>query len=108
MAADMLNTGLYGAQLADVQPGDTVVVMGVGPVGLMAIAGAKLRGAGRILAIGSRPAGLALAQFYGATDLVNYKEDVYKRQAGPCAEDHRRRDAFHDHLQGRIRGLLLC
>ena len=24
------------------------------------------------------------------------------------AEDHRRRDAFHDHLQGRIRGLLLC
>ena len=47
MAADMLNTGLYGAQLADVQPGDTVVVMGVGPVGLMAIAGAKLRGAGQ-------------------------------------------------------------
>ena len=43
MAADMLNTGLYGAQLADVQPGDTVVVMGVGPVGLMAIAGARLR-----------------------------------------------------------------
>ena len=43
MAADMLNTGLYGAQLADVQPGDTVVVMGVGPVGLMAIAGALPR-----------------------------------------------------------------
>ena len=32
---------MAGAQLADVQPGDTVVVMGVGPVGLMAIAGAK-------------------------------------------------------------------
>ena len=80
MAADMLNTGLYGAQLADVQPGDTVVVMGVGPVGLMAIAGAKLRGAGRILAIGSRPAGLALAQFYGATDLVNYKRGDVTRQ----------------------------
>lgn len=80
MAADMLNTGLYGAQLADVQPGDTVVVMGVGPVGLMAIAGAKLRGAGRILAIGRRPAGLALAQFYGATDLVNYKEGDVTRQ----------------------------
>ena len=39
------NTGLYRAQLADVQPGDTVVVMGVGP-GLMAIAGARLRGLG--------------------------------------------------------------
>ena len=33
MAADMLNTGLYGAELAEVRPGDTVVVMGVGPVG---------------------------------------------------------------------------
>lgn len=80
MAADMLNTGLYGAQLADVQPGDTVVVMGVGPVGLMAIAGAKLRGAGRILAIGSRPAGLSLAKQYGATDFVNYREGSVERQ----------------------------
>lgn len=80
MAADMLNTGLYGAQLADVQPGDTVVVMGIGPVGLMAIAGARLRGAGRIIAIGSRPAGMALAQAYGATDLVNYKEGDVERQ----------------------------
>lgn len=80
MAADMLNTGLYGAELAEVQPGDTVVVMGVGPVGLMAIAGARLRGAGRIIAIGSRPAGVALAKEYGATDIVNYKEGDVLRQ----------------------------
>lgn len=80
MAADMLNTGLYGAQLADVQPGDTVVVMGVGPVGLMAIAGARLRGAGRIIAIGSRKAGVELARFYGATDLINYREGDVERQ----------------------------
>ena len=80
MAADMLNTGLYGAELAEVRPGDTVVVMGVGPVGLMAIAGARLRGAGRIIAIGSRKAGIELAKFYGATDLVNYKEGSVERQ----------------------------
>lgn len=80
MAADMLNTGLYGAELAEVRPGDTVVVMGVGPVGLMAIAGARLRGAGRIIAIGSRKAGIELAKFYGATDLVNYKEGNVERQ----------------------------
>ena len=80
MAADMLNTGLYGAELAEVRPGDTVVVMGVGPVGLMAIAGARLRGAGRIIAIGSRKAGVELAKFYGATDLVNYKEGNVERQ----------------------------
>ena len=70
MAADMLNTGLYGAELAEVRPGDAVVVMGVGPVGLMAIAGARLRGAGRIIAIGSRKAGVELAKFYGATDQI--------------------------------------
>ncbi len=80
LAADMLNTGLYGAELADVQPGDTVVVQGVGPVGLMAVAGARLRGAGRIIAIGSRPHCLELAKFYGATDLVNYKNGDVRRQ----------------------------
>lgn len=80
LAADMLNTGLYGAELADVQAGDTVVVQGVGPVGLMAVAGARLRGAGRIIAIGSRPHCLELAQFYGATDLVNYKDGDVRRQ----------------------------
>ncbi len=80
LAADMLNTGLYGAQLADVQPGDTVVVLGVGPVGLMAVAGARLRGAGRIIAIGSRPAGMALARTYGATDLINYREEDVSRR----------------------------
>ena len=80
MAADMLNTGLYGAELAEVQPGDCVVVMGIGPVGLMAIAGARLRGAGRIIAIGSRPKCAELAQFYGATDLVDYHNGDIPRQ----------------------------
>ena len=80
LAADMLNTGLYGAELADVQPGDTVVVLGIGPVGLMAVAGARLRGAGRIIAIGSRPHCVELAKCYGATDLVNYKEGDVLRQ----------------------------
>lgn len=86
LAADMLNTGLYGAELADVQAGDTVVVQGVGPVGLMAVAGARLRGAGRIIAIGSRPHCLELAQFYGATDLVNYKDGDVRRQVHRLTE----------------------
>ena len=86
LAADMLNTGLYGAELAEVQPGDTVVVMGIGPVGLMAVAGAKLRGAGRIIAIGSRPHCVELARFYGATDIVNYKEGNVERQVHTLTE----------------------
>ena len=80
MATDMMTTGLYGAELADVQFGDTVVVLGIGPVGLMSVAGARLRGAGRIIAIGSRPNCVEAAKFYGATDIVNYKEgDVVKQ-----------------------------
>jgi threonine dehydrogenase-like Zn-dependent dehydrogenase len=74
MATDMMSTGFYSVELADVQLGDTVVVFGIGPVGLMAVAGAKLRGAGRIIAIGTRPNCVALAQEYGATDIISYKE----------------------------------
>lgn len=74
MATDMMSTGFYGVEMADVQLGDTVVVFGIGPVGLMAVAGAKLRGAGRIIAIGTRPNCIELAKEYGATDIVSYKD----------------------------------
>lgn len=80
MACDMMNTGLYGSEQADIQFGDTVVVLGIGPVGLMAVAGARLRGAGRILAVGSRPACIEAARRYGATDIINYKEGDVVRQ----------------------------
>jgi len=74
MAADMMTTGFHGAELADIPLGGTVAVIGIGPVGLMAVAGARLRGAGRIIAVGSRPVCVEAAKYYGATDIVNYKE----------------------------------
>lgn len=74
MTTDMMSTGFYGAEMADIQLGDTVVVFGIGPVGLMAVGGAKLRGAGRIIAIGTRPNCIELAKEYGAMDIVSYKE----------------------------------
>ena len=67
MTTDMMSTGFYGAEMAGVELGDTVVVFGIGPVGLMAVAGAKCLGAGRIIAIGTRPNCVALAKEYGAT-----------------------------------------
>lgn len=73
MISDMMTTGFHGAELADIGFGDTVAVIGIGPVGLMAVAGAKLRGAARIIAVGSRPALVEAAKYYGATDIVNYK-----------------------------------
>jgi len=74
MATDMMTTGFYGSELANVKFGDTVVVFGIGPVGLMAVAGAKLSGAARLIAIGTRPNCVELAKEYGATDIVSYKD----------------------------------
>ena len=74
MLSDMVPTGLHGAELADVQYGDSVCVIGIGPVGLMSVAGAALRGAGRLFAVGSRPNCVSAAKAYGATDIINYRE----------------------------------
>src|SRR3546814_257131 len=56
---------------AAVKPGDTVAVIGVGGVGLNVISGARLAGAGRIIAIDMQPAKEALARKFGATDFIN-------------------------------------
>lgn len=73
MITDMMTTGFHGAELAEIPLGASVVVIGIGAVGLMAIAGAKLRGAGRIIGVGSRPVCVETAKYYGATEVVNYK-----------------------------------
>lgn len=74
MITDMMTTGFHGAENAEIESGSSVAVLGIGAVGLMAIAGAQLRGAGRIFGVGSRPVCVDAAKFYGATDIVNYKE----------------------------------
>lgn len=63
----------YGAVVntAKVVAGETVAVIGCGGVGMAAINGAAIAGAGRIIAIDTNPAKLQLATKLGATDLVN-------------------------------------
>src|SRR5438128_9360818 len=78
--ADMITTGLMGAENGDIPTGGTVAVFGQGPVGLMATVGARLRGAGLIIAVESVPKRQDLARFYGADVIVDFtKEDVVKR-----------------------------
>ena len=72
MLSDMVPTGFHGVELADINFGDKVVVIGIGPVGLMSVAGAALHGASEILAVGSRPNCVALAKEFGATDIIDY------------------------------------
>ncbi|MGH9307032.1 MAG: S-(hydroxymethyl)mycothiol dehydrogenase [Acidimicrobiales bacterium] len=55
----------------EVGPGDAVAVFGCGGVGCAAIAGARLAGASRIIAVDLDPGKLALASEFGATDLVD-------------------------------------
>ena len=73
MMPDMMSTGFMGAELADIPIGGSVAVFGIGPVGLCGIAGARLRGAGRIFAVGTRAKPVEVAKAYGATDIISYK-----------------------------------
>ena len=67
---DILSTGYFGAKLCDIRPGDTVAVIGAGPVGLCSMECARLLGAGRILALDIRPDRLAFAKQRGLADEI--------------------------------------
>ncbi|MFB8773818.1 NAD(P)-dependent alcohol dehydrogenase [Streptomyces broussonetiae] len=78
--ADMLSTGFMGAEKGNIPIGGTVAVLAQGPVGLMATAGAVLRGAGLVIGVESVPDRQKLARTYGATEIVDFtSEDVVER-----------------------------
>ena len=67
LAGDILSTALYAADLARVSAGQTVAVVGCGPVGLLAVRAALHRGAREVLAVDRVASRLDLAQRFGAT-----------------------------------------
>ncbi len=71
---DMMSTGFKGAENADIVLGGTAAVFGMGPVGQMAAVGARLLGAGCVIAVDNIPHRLELAKEYGADVLINYDE----------------------------------
>lgn len=80
MLVDMWSTGMMGSENANIPLGGSVLVIGIGAVGLSAIAGAKLLGAGKLFAAGTRPISVKVAKEYGATDIINYKEGPIDEQ----------------------------
>ena len=66
LLTDILPTGYLGAQRADITPGDVVVVIGLGPVGVFALQCAQFYGPSRILAVDMVPDRLARAEQLGA------------------------------------------
>ena len=77
---DMMTTGFMAAENGDVPIGGAVAVFALGSVGLMAVAGARLRGAGLIIGVDSIAKRGELAKSYGADVIVDFsKEDPVAR-----------------------------
>jgi L-iditol 2-dehydrogenase len=69
-----LPTAIHTAERADVGLGDAVLVLGAGPVGLVSIALAKLRGAASVLCVGAPRTRLDAALALGARDALDFRE----------------------------------
>ncbi|MFN7998769.1 MAG: zinc-dependent alcohol dehydrogenase family protein [Bryobacteraceae bacterium] len=68
--SDVLGTGWFAADAANVKPGSTAVVVGDGAVGLLGVLSAKQLGADRIIAMSHHASRQKLAREFGATDIV--------------------------------------
>ncbi|MCL4850519.1 MAG: zinc-dependent alcohol dehydrogenase family protein [Bryobacteraceae bacterium] len=73
--SDVLGTGWYAADAANVKPGVTVVVVGDGAVGLMGVLSARQMGAERIIAMSRHESRQKIALDFGATDIITERGD---------------------------------
>lgn len=74
LCTDALATGYFGAQLADIVEGDTVIVFGAGPVGLYAAKSSWLMGAGRVIVIDHLENRLEKARTFAHAETYNFAE----------------------------------
>lgn len=74
MCPDIMSTGFGGAENGAIRIGDTVAVFAQGPIGLCATAGARLRGASRIIAVDRVPARLEMAKRLGADHVIDFSQ----------------------------------
>jgi len=72
--SDIFPTGYMGAEMCDIEPGDTIAVWGAGPVGLFAMKSAYLLGAERVIAIDRFPYRLQMAAERTGAIPINYAE----------------------------------
>ena len=73
MCPDIMSTGFSGAERGRIRIGDTVVVFALGPIGLCAVAGAKLMGATTIIGVDTVPERLATAKALGCDHVIDFK-----------------------------------
>lgn len=73
MCPDIMSTGFSGAENGGVKIGDTVAVFALGPIGLCAVAGARLMGATTIIGVDTLPARMDVAKKLGADHVIDFK-----------------------------------
>ncbi|OHX11833.1 alcohol dehydrogenase [Chromobacterium amazonense] len=74
MCPDIMSTGFAGAEAANIRIGDVVVVFAQGPIGLCAVAGARLRGASCIIAVDGLDERLGISRQLGADVTLNFRQ----------------------------------
>jgi threonine dehydrogenase-like Zn-dependent dehydrogenase len=89
--SDILPTGYMGAEMCDIKAGDIVAVWGAGPVGLLAMASARLLGAEKVIAVDRFPYRLEMAAANTGAEIVNYEDtdvnDALKEMTGGRGPD---------------------
>ena len=79
MLSDVFPTGWHGVELSGQQPGESTVIFGAGPVGLMAAHSAMIRGASQVFVVDKQPDRLKLAEEYGCTPVDYSKGDAVEQ-----------------------------
>ena len=74
-AGDVMNTGVFAVRSAGVQPGESVVILGMGPVGLCAVQAARYAGAETVLAVDGVEERLDMAREFGAVPVHLTEQD---------------------------------
>jgi 2-desacetyl-2-hydroxyethyl bacteriochlorophyllide A dehydrogenase len=79
LLADIASTGFSASESADLRFGDSAAIFAQGPIGLCATVGARLKGAGLVIAVESDPVRIAMSKRMGADVVIDYqKEDVVR------------------------------
>ena len=105
---DILSTGYFGAEQGNIQPGDTVAVFGSGPVGMCALATARLWGPARIVAVDIDDSRLRFAKKQGWADYglnpkkVDVAEELKKMTDGRGADVTIEANGFEPTFKGAI------
>jgi threonine dehydrogenase-like Zn-dependent dehydrogenase len=85
--SDVMATGHHAALCAEVGPGKTVAVVGDGAVGLCGVLASRRLGAERIIILGHHPDRIAIAEEFGATDVVRERGDEAVARVQELTED---------------------